>query len=198
MLRLVPWTEAVLSKWLPCCVSFVRAANEHATDAPVWLTVQLGLGLDYAAQMFILICFMDICSKQCNCMTMSATYWKSVFWEDVESFFFSLLAFSNFHAVWGIIIIFERTLTLFLVYNFCLAFWSGWLVWHHQQPGLLPVWRRRLLPVHTLHQKGTQTDISSATPPVCHIYRERERLIFITFIPSVFVLIIKIFLGVFF
>lgn len=75
--------------------------------------------------------------------------------------------------VWGTLIILRKTLTLFLVYNLPLALWRGWLVWHHQQSGLLPVWRRRLLPVHTLHQKGTQTHISSATLPVCHILMGR-------------------------
>lgn len=93
--------------------------------------------------------------------------------------------FLAFHAVWGKTIILGRmisqSITLFLVCNLCVALWRGWLVWHHQQPGLLPVWRRRLLPVHTLHQEGTQTEISDASPPVYYIYALRESLTSITF-----------------
>lgn len=163
----------------PCFLWCV--ADSGVTERTIWV----GFG---SCCVFIFIHFVDISSKQCYRMIVSL---KISFLGRCWVIWF--LFFLTFHAAWGEMIIWGKTVTLFLVYNLCLALWGGRLVWHHQQPGLLPVWRRRLLPVHALHQKGTQTEPSNAAAPVCHIYTGRDWLIFIT--TSVFILITQIFWG---
>lgn len=157
-------------------MSFARAASDHKMDFLVCLNIQVELASDYSAQVFILIPWYFVSWKYVpnnlivwQCVPLS----KILFSGKMLSHFF--LAFPVFHVVQGKIHIWGRiispTITVFLVCNLCLAFWRGRLVWHHKQQGLLPVWRRRLLPIYTLHQEGTQTHFSRATQGDTHQFQ---------------------------